>query len=158
MNLCATVSESHGAEHDTHAGWSGRLEAIDAFLTLLAKAVRQLHAYPVTSPVCVDAVNACRAHLVAIDGPGLKADGTYLARAGTAEAVLQERNGVVPQGAPAGKAAFTMIAGEQLILETGIPGEAPVQLVRSAPGVVKLPTPSLAQTASDSRVDPVTLM
>jgi hypothetical protein len=69
LNLGATVSESHGAEHDTHAGWSGRLEAIDAFLNLLAKAVRQLHAYPVTSPVCVDAVNACRAHLAAIDGP-----------------------------------------------------------------------------------------
>ena len=69
MNLGATVSESHGAEHDTHTGWSGRLEAIDAFLNLLAKAVRQLHAYPVTSPVCIDAVNACRAHLAAIDGP-----------------------------------------------------------------------------------------
>lgn len=68
MNLGATVSESQG-ERDTHAGWSGRLEAIDTFLTLLAKAVRQLHAYPVTSPVCVDAVNACRLHLAAIDGP-----------------------------------------------------------------------------------------
>ena len=68
MNLSAAVTESH-AERDTHAGWSGRLEAIDTFLTLLAKAVRQLHAYPVTSPVCVDAVNACRAHLAAVDGP-----------------------------------------------------------------------------------------
>ena len=69
MNLGATVSESHGAERDAHAGWSGRLDAIDTFLTLLAKAMRQLHAYPVTSPVCVDAVNACRIHLASIDGP-----------------------------------------------------------------------------------------
>ncbi len=36
---------------------------------LLAKAVRQLHTYPVTSQVCVDAVNLCRANLAAIDGP-----------------------------------------------------------------------------------------
>jgi hypothetical protein len=69
LNLGATVSESHGADRDTHAGWSGRLDGIDAFLTLLAKAVRQVHAYPVSSPVCVDAVNACRAQLALIDGP-----------------------------------------------------------------------------------------
>ena len=68
LNLSAAVTESH-AERDTHAGWTGRLDAIDTFLALLAKAVRQLHAYPVTSPVCVDAVNACRAHLAAVDGP-----------------------------------------------------------------------------------------
>ena len=36
---------------------------------LLAKAVRQLHAYPVSSQVSVDAVNASRAHLASIDGP-----------------------------------------------------------------------------------------
>jgi hypothetical protein len=69
LNLGATVSESHGAERDTHTGWAGRLDTIETFLLLLAKAVRQLHAYPVTSPVCVDAVNACRHHLASIDGP-----------------------------------------------------------------------------------------
>jgi len=36
---------------------------------LLAKAVRQVHAYPISSQVCVDAVNACRAQFAAIDGP-----------------------------------------------------------------------------------------
>ena len=69
LNVGATVSESHAAERDTHTGWAGRLDAIETFLMLLAKAVRQLHAYPVTSPVCVDAVNACRHHLASIDGP-----------------------------------------------------------------------------------------
>lgn len=66
MNL-GTVPESH-TERESTAGWSGKLEAIDAFLTLFARAVRQLHAYPVTSQVCVDAINACRTHLAAIDG------------------------------------------------------------------------------------------
>jgi hypothetical protein len=69
LNLSTTVSEPHALKPESHSGWSGRLEAIDAFLTLFAKAVRQVHAYPVTSQVCVDAVNACRSHLAAIDGP-----------------------------------------------------------------------------------------
>jgi hypothetical protein len=69
LNLSSTVTESHAAERDSLSGWSGRLEAVDAFLTLFAKAVRQVHAYPVTSQVCIDAVNACRSHLSSIDGP-----------------------------------------------------------------------------------------
>jgi hypothetical protein len=68
LNLGTVDTETHTSERESHAGWSGRLEAIDTFLTLLAKAVRQLHAYPVTSQVCVDAVNTCRAHLASIDG------------------------------------------------------------------------------------------
>ena len=69
MNLSAAATGSHDTERDTLAGWSGRLDTIDTFLTLLAKAVRQLHAYPVTSPVSIDAINACRLHLASIDGP-----------------------------------------------------------------------------------------
>lgn len=56
-------------ERETHAGWAARIDAVDQFLTLFAKAVRQLHTYPVSSPVCVDAVSAVRLHLAAIDGP-----------------------------------------------------------------------------------------
>jgi hypothetical protein len=48
--------------------WTGRLEFADGFLILLAKAVRQLHAYPLTSQVCVDAVEACRHHLGSVEG------------------------------------------------------------------------------------------
>ena len=44
------------------------MEAVEAFLLLLAKAVRQIHAYPITSQVCVDAVKACRSYLSTIDG------------------------------------------------------------------------------------------
>ena len=67
MNQGTTAPESHTAEHQSPTVWSGRLEAIDLFLTLFAKAMRQIHAYPVTSQVCVDAVNACRSHLSSID-------------------------------------------------------------------------------------------
>ena len=68
MNQGTTAPESLTAERESHTVWSGRLEAIDVFLTLLAKAIRQVHAYPVTSQVCVDAINSCRVHLAAIDG------------------------------------------------------------------------------------------
>ncbi|HEX6317098.1 MAG TPA: HEAT repeat domain-containing protein [Gemmatimonadaceae bacterium] len=69
MRLGTAGPATSTPERETHAGWSGRVDAVDHFLTLFAKAVRQLHAYPVTSPVCVDAVGAARAHLAAIDGP-----------------------------------------------------------------------------------------
>ena len=68
MNQGTSAPETQTAERESHTGWSGRLEAIDAFLTLFAKAMRQVHAYPVTSQVCVDAVNACRTQLASIDG------------------------------------------------------------------------------------------
>ena len=67
MNQGTTAPDTHTAEHQSPAAWSGRLEAIDLFLTHFAKAMRQIHAYPVTSQVCVDAVNASRAHLASID-------------------------------------------------------------------------------------------
>ena len=67
MTLGSTVGDAKANERESSTVWSGKLEAIDAFLTLFAKAVRQLHAYPITSHVCVDAVNACRTHLASID-------------------------------------------------------------------------------------------
>lgn len=68
LTQVATVREPAGTESERHAAWAGRLESIDAFLLLLAKAVRQVHAYPLTSQVCVEAIQACRSHLVAMDG------------------------------------------------------------------------------------------
>ncbi len=67
LSLGSSVTDTKAGEREATTIWSGKLEAIDAFLTLFAKAVRQLHAYPVTSQVCVDAVNSCRTHLASID-------------------------------------------------------------------------------------------
>lgn len=69
MNVSAAVTEMSTSERRAYGGWSGRLEALETFLALFAKAVRALHTYPVTSQVAADAVTACRANLAAIDGP-----------------------------------------------------------------------------------------
>jgi hypothetical protein len=41
--------------------------AVEEFLQLLARAVRQFHTYPTTSPLCTDAVAACHRALAALD-------------------------------------------------------------------------------------------
>ncbi len=41
--------------------------AVQECLTLLARAIRQFHTYPATSPLCVDAIAACRRALVGLD-------------------------------------------------------------------------------------------
>ena len=46
------------------------LAAVEEVLQLLAKAVRQFHTYPATSPLCVDAVAACHKASVALQGRG----------------------------------------------------------------------------------------
>ena len=43
------------------------LAAIEEFLQLLARAVRQFHTYPATSPLCTDAIAACRKALAGLD-------------------------------------------------------------------------------------------
>ena len=48
---------------------SDRLAAIEAWLQSLARAVRQFHTYPATSPLCTDAIAACHASFAALDGP-----------------------------------------------------------------------------------------
>lgn len=69
MTVVATNPETDAPEREPLAGWTGRLEAVEAFIMLLARAVRQVHAYPIASQVVLDAVTACLSHLVAIDGP-----------------------------------------------------------------------------------------
>ena len=45
-------------------GWSPDFALVQDFLQLLARAVRQFHTYPPTSPLCLDAITACRNALV----------------------------------------------------------------------------------------------
>ncbi len=42
-------------------------ETIEAFVQLLARAVRQFHTYPATSPLCLDAIAACQKALSSLD-------------------------------------------------------------------------------------------
>jgi hypothetical protein len=42
--------------------------AVEEFLQLLARAVRQFHTYPATSPLCIDAISACHKVLASLDG------------------------------------------------------------------------------------------
>ena len=46
---------------------AGDLARVDAFLQLLARAVRQFHTYPATSQRCIDAVEECCRGLAAVD-------------------------------------------------------------------------------------------
>jgi hypothetical protein len=41
--------------------------AVEEFLQLLARAVRQVHTYPATSPLCTDAIAACHKELASLD-------------------------------------------------------------------------------------------
>jgi hypothetical protein len=52
-----TRGAGHGQPHD-----------LEGFLVLLARAIRQVHAYPHTSAVCIEAVAACRSHLARLEG------------------------------------------------------------------------------------------
>jgi hypothetical protein len=61
----APVSKSAKAAPDG-VGWSPDFVQVHEFLQLLARAVRQFHTYPAKSPLCVDAVNACRSALLAL--------------------------------------------------------------------------------------------
>jgi hypothetical protein len=42
--------------------------AVEEFLQLLARAVRQFHTYPATSPLCTDAIAACHKVLASLEG------------------------------------------------------------------------------------------
>lgn len=47
----------------------GDTALLDAFLQALARAVRQFHTYPATSPLCVDAIGACHQALAGVEAP-----------------------------------------------------------------------------------------
>src|SRR5262249_29972612 len=47
--------------------WSPDLARVQDFLQLLSRAIRQFHTYPPSSPLCVDAIAACRASLVSLE-------------------------------------------------------------------------------------------
>jgi len=52
------------------SAWSPDFPQVQDFLQLLARAVRQFHTYPATSPLCIDAVSACRNALLALETRG----------------------------------------------------------------------------------------
>ena len=49
------------------AGSAADVASTEDFLQLLAKAVRQFHTYPATSPICADAVAACHKSFASVD-------------------------------------------------------------------------------------------
>lgn len=64
-----TGSRAEAARPETEAQGSRPpdLAAVEEFLHLLARAVRQFHTYPPTSPLCVDAIAACHKASVSLE-------------------------------------------------------------------------------------------
>jgi hypothetical protein len=68
---------------------------------------------------------------VAIDGPGLQADGTYEVNGSTATVRFAVRNGRTPTGKLAQTHMRANGSGTAIEFSTGVPAEAPVQLFRT---------------------------
>jgi hypothetical protein len=86
--------------------------------------------------------------LVAVDGPGLKADGTYRAEGHLAKSAYTMRNGEPPRDSKTKETVFQLSAdGTTLVFSTGEPMDPRVKLVRSAEDQTTLPLPSIRQTA-----------
>jgi hypothetical protein len=66
-NASGVVRPASGTS-DLVGAQNGGFAPIDEFLRLLARAVRQFHTYPATSPLCTEAVTACHKSLAALDG------------------------------------------------------------------------------------------
>ena len=63
-NSVSTPDRSGGARpHTRAADW----RAVEEVLTLLARAIQQLHTYPATSPLCVSAIESCQRALVSLE-------------------------------------------------------------------------------------------
>lgn len=84
----------------------------------------------------------------AIDGPGLKADGTYVVHGNIAEVRFSMRNGRKPPVNLAGTRVVTNPPGTIMVFSTGIPAEAPVELYRSGG----------SSASQEPELDPITLM
>jgi hypothetical protein len=67
-SLEAVGPESSPREAAAPAWRPPDLEAIEQALQLLARAVRQFHTYPATSPLCADAIAVCHKALVSLGG------------------------------------------------------------------------------------------
>jgi HEAT repeat protein len=52
---------------DPHGARSDDFGTVEAFLNLLARATRQFHTYPPTSPLCLDAIAACHKLFTSLD-------------------------------------------------------------------------------------------
>ena len=55
----AVAASSAARPADPSGQWTGGGAALEGFLQLLGRAVKQFHIYPVTSPMCTEAIAAC---------------------------------------------------------------------------------------------------
>ena len=62
----APPKSGQAAASESRSWTAPDLPAIQEFLTLLARAIRQFHTYPATSPLCIDAITACRNALIGL--------------------------------------------------------------------------------------------
>jgi hypothetical protein len=84
--VMSTAATSSGKDESGGTGWRpADFSAVQECLTLLAKAVRQFHTYPATSPLCLDAIAACQKSLV-----GLTSRDNLTFRVGAAEVIVDE--------------------------------------------------------------------
>jgi hypothetical protein len=97
--------------------------------------------------------------LVAVDGPGMKADGTYRAQGHLAKSAYSMRNGQAPGDPKERETVFQLSEdGKSLQFSTGVPLDPIVKLVRAPDDQVTLPKPSLRQTADPTGLpNPFTL-
>jgi hypothetical protein len=65
-NYKSELAPDKAARHTTRAQ-PDDLDRIEEFLQLLARAVRQFHTYPPTSPLCTDAIAACHKAFASLD-------------------------------------------------------------------------------------------
>jgi hypothetical protein len=82
----AVSSTGNNDEFGGVAEWRpADFSAVQECLTLLARAVRQFHTYPATSPLCIDAIAACQKALV-----GLTARDNLTFRVAPSEVIVDE--------------------------------------------------------------------
>ncbi|HEX7138837.1 MAG TPA: hypothetical protein VF219_13350, partial [Vicinamibacterales bacterium] len=67
MALPSTATDYKAGVSTDKSGVSGWPAAVEEFLTLLARAVRQFHTYPETSSMCTDAIAACHRAFTSLD-------------------------------------------------------------------------------------------
>jgi hypothetical protein len=67
MALPSGTSDYKAGVSSYKSGVSGWQAAVEEFLTLLARAVRQFHTYPETSSMCTDAIAACHRAFTGLD-------------------------------------------------------------------------------------------
>ncbi len=82
-------------------------------------------------------------NLIAVDGPGMAAEGTYKLEGQTAKSLYAQRDGQAPEGAETGQTVFQLsVDGQTLTFATGDPLDPPVVLIRGPARQGELPPDS----------------